>query len=569
MDQKTFLPRESPELVLPLILYSRYLTFLARRPISESNLHYRASRVGGLRSLIPILASAPQPSVAALAEPLSTLTPANLTRIAPEIQRALRILSEPLLPRNYLSLDQPPSPSFLAGVRRVLVLIGPAIGIGDEIITFSLPRALRLLLPEADITVSSSYPQVWDRVDQVDRVQHYTDLRNLVTAIRTAPFDLLVMIDFENPKLANSLCYEPTVARYLEIALGPRRVVALDKVQHRHWHTEFDEGNFSSYYDCMRAILHWIGAPYELDTECLMPVTPRPNAAAREELIVFVNPFTSKEDPSERYWGQLLCSILPDSLDTPVRMLINTGPNLATRSLAFALARKVETHYFGRNVRVEVPSQAGKPGTTLSIADIFTFSDAADVIITADSFPAHAAQLFRRLTVVLGKPRTEPWRSPSPNSFYFSSVDPLPSVARGIRALLTDLLRASDVMPLSSAAEDLRQQIARLDALFLATEDSREDLPALQDSWARVRHAQRTFLNLAQSLSVDYDVLFGDNDYDDLLPPFVATDGELTEATPALRRHLRHRFREWKNSNLCKYILQPDQPKPATQADHG
>ena len=117
MDQKAFLPRESPELVLPLILYSRYLTFLARRPISESNLHYRASRVGGLRSLIPILASAPQPSVAALAEPLSTLTPANLTRIAPEIQRALRILSEPLLPRNYLSLDQPPSPSFLAGVR--------------------------------------------------------------------------------------------------------------------------------------------------------------------------------------------------------------------------------------------------------------------------------------------------------------------------------------------------------------------------------------------------------------------------------------------------------------------
>lgn len=561
MNENGFVPRDSPELVLPLILFSRYLTFLARRPISESNLHYRATRVAGLRSLIPILAAAPQPAIVEIAETLGTLTPANLIRIAPDMQRALRILNEPLLPRNYLSLSQPPDAEFLSGVERVLVLIGPAIGIGDEIITFSLPRALRHLLPGADITVSSSYPQVWDRVDQVDHVQHYTDLRNLVHAVRTAPFDLLIMVDFETPGLANAMCFEPSVTRYLEISLGPRQALALDKRNHRQWRMPIAEPNFMNYYDCMQAILHWLGGPRELDTECLMPSAGRAPSSGKDDLKIFINPFTSKEDPSERYWAQLLCSILPDGLDRPARILINTGPNLATRSLAFAMARKVEAHYAGRNVRVEVPHQTGKPGTTLSIADIFTFSDHADVIVTADSFPAHAAQLFRHLTVVLGKQRTEPWRSPSPNSFYFSSTDSLPEVARSIRCLLADILTASSNVSLSSESQMLRQHILALDDIFTSTVEASTNGSNLSEHWFGLRRVQQTFLEAARSISGDYAILFGDNDYDDLLPEI----GPQPVTDPEVWWHLRRRFREWKNSNLCKYVQQPANTESTAQ----
>jgi len=546
--------QEHPELVLPLILFSRYMQFLARRPISESNLHYRSTRVAGLRSLLPILAEADHPALAQVTDLLRALTPANLVRIAPDIQRALRVFREPFLPRRVLSRPESPDAEFFSGVRRVLILIGPAIGIGDEIIMFSLPRGLKTLLPDADVTVSSSYPQMWDHVDQVNHVRHYTGLRNLLESIRSAEYDLLVMVDFETPGLASAIARESSVSRYVEIALGARQVIALDNSRHLHWRMPETEPYYRNYYDCVEAMLHWLGAPRDISTEGLMhntPVLP----AIPGELNIFVNPFTSKEDPSERYWGQLLCSVLPASLRQPVAMAINTGPSLATRSLAYALGRRAQARYSDRSVRVDVPHQHGKPGIPLGIGDVFTHSNHADVVITADSFPAHAAQLYRRLTIVLGKPLTEPWRSPSPASFYFWSTDPLPSVAAAIQRLFAELLADGPPQVLLSHIAEFRRRQAALEAMFASPSGLPDKAACMPTKWAELCESQQELLRAAQAAGSDYQILFGDNNYDELLPPM--DGGAWTDVydCPELWWHHRRRFREWQNSNLAKYVL--------------
>lgn len=555
---------EDQELVLPVVLFGRYLYFLARRPISESNLHYRATRVAGLQTLIPLFANEAHPPLARVAEMLRTLTPANLVRLAPVIQRMVRIYRDPLLPRTFVSTEESPDAEFFAGVRRVLVLIGPAIGIGDEIITFSVPRALRAILDATsgvEITVASSYPQVWDRVDGVDAARPYGDMQGLLKCVRSDCFDLLMVVDFETPGLTNAMCFEPTVRRYIELSLGPRQLLVLDKARQRQWRMPVAEPNFDNFYDCMRHMQHWLGAPEDLSTEALILTEGRNEAANPDELIFFINAFTSKEDPSERYWSELLASMLPPELERPVCLVINTGPNLATRSLAFAMARRVEA--LGRKgVRCEVPYHADKPGTTLTIGDIFLFSDRADVVVTADSFPAHAAQLYRKLTVVLGRENTENWRSPSPMSFYFCSTQSLDEVSFGIRCLLRDALsdgsavvatttgcgappRLDGVLQLASAAARLRELLASKQSPDDASEHT-----VWTAAWEKCRDAQAAFLDSLAEASPGYRVLFDDNVYDELLPRL--PDGGNTRDAEVWQ-HRRRRLREWENSNLVKY----------------
>jgi ADP-heptose:LPS heptosyltransferase len=560
------LQHEGPELVLPVVLFGRYLYFLARRPISESNLHYRATRVAGLQTLIPLFANEAHPPLAKVAEMLRTLTPANLVRLAPAIQRVVRIYRDPLLPRTFVSTEESTDAEFFAEVQRVLVLIGPAIGIGDEIITFSLPRALRAILavtPGVQITVASSYPQVWDRVDGVDAARPYGDMQGLLKCVRSDSFDLLMVVDFETPGLTNAMCFEPTVSRYIELSLGPRQMLVLDKVRQRQWRMPVAEPNFDNFYDCMRHMMHWLGAPEDLSTEALIRSEERGKATNPDELIFFINAFTSKEDPSERYWSELLASMLPPELEQPVRLVINTGPNLATRSLAFAMARRVEA--LGRKgVRCEVPYHADKPGTTLTIGDIFLFSNRADVVVTADSFPAHAAQLYRKLTVVLGRENTENWRSPSPRSFYFCSTQSLDEVSFGIRCLLRDALdRSMDVdavpahgcgarprlhcvLQLASAAARLRELLASK----LSPGDESEDA-AWVAAWERCRNAQAALLESLAEASPGYLVLFDDNVYHELLPRLPSSN---SAHDVAIWQHRRRRLREWENSNLVKYV---------------
>src|SRR5262249_29413198 len=51
---------------------------------------------------------------------------------------------------------------------RILISVGPNIGIGDEMVFFELAPRLRRTYPEARLEVVSFHPTVWDLCDTVD-----------------------------------------------------------------------------------------------------------------------------------------------------------------------------------------------------------------------------------------------------------------------------------------------------------------------------------------------------------------------------------------------------------------
>ncbi len=220
-------PRLDAELVLPATLLSRYLFFLERRPVSAANAHYRSSRIAALQSLAPLFDDE------RIAAPLRALTPSNLSLLAPELQRSVQPLLAWSTPRDLVATNDPPASAFWHDAQRLLVIYGPAIGIGDEIITSTLPRALRELAPHASIEVLTAYDGLWPRIAPEETARTYRDLSNLLTRLRGDGADSIVYVDFEPPGLVNAMAHESHARRFIELSLGTRSLTLLDHAARR------------------------------------------------------------------------------------------------------------------------------------------------------------------------------------------------------------------------------------------------------------------------------------------------------------------------------------------------
>jgi ADP-heptose:LPS heptosyltransferase len=516
-----------PELVLPATLLSRYLFFVGRRPISAANAHYRGSRIGALQSLAPLF-EAPE-----ICEPLRALTPANLFRVGPRLQSVLQPRLAYRMPRDLVVTAHSPSPEFWSAIERMVVIYGPAIGIGDEIVAASVPRALQALAPDASIELLTAYDGLWDRIDPSQRVTRYADLAALLRRIREGSDDAIVYVDFEPPGLIAAIAHEPAVKRFIELSVGTRQVTLLDNVARRmHQMTAPHRENF---YDAVREMCAWLGAEVPRPGADV----PRPGAeaprrrmrASRDAArLIVVSPFTSKEEPSERLWRNVLTSMVSGENDA--RVVIDTGPNAATR--AFAVAIRDALRAFGSRCELAANGRAATLGEMLDrVRD-------ADVVITADSYLAHAAPQFGAMTFVVARDGLEPWRVPSPSSFYFrSELDPI-----AIGAAMQQLVHEPRVSPRRSIeATTFRDAAAALD--FDAP------LESLLEAWQRCFDAHNALVATLTEWPRTFAMLVADERYSRLMPRVPRRAG-ISDAE--LRGHLADRFAECANSNLWKYV---------------
>src|SRR5690242_5803364 len=122
--------------LLPLTLLSRYLLFLGRRPVSSSNSHFLQSRIAALQSLAWRFENSPNPVVRTVAAQLRSLTCANFHRLGPAMQIALVGYSCDDLPRDFIVSREKPELDGWRDAQRVLIVFGPGIGVGDEILCF-------------------------------------------------------------------------------------------------------------------------------------------------------------------------------------------------------------------------------------------------------------------------------------------------------------------------------------------------------------------------------------------------------------------------------------------------
>lgn len=541
------------ELRLPLTLLSQYLFFLTRRPISRSNTHYLDRRLAGLRSLCGILSGSGLPALDEVVAGLARLTPASFQRVAPDLQLALLILLQRVrqLPEEVVVLDGPLPPAALAGSRRALLVLGPGIGIGDEIIFFPLPRWLRESCPRVEVSVLSGYGGLWEEVEGVDHVRRYDDHRTLLQALRgESPhdgYDLVLFADFEAPELYRAVCLERPPFRYVEISLGSRSAFVVEPggrtLRRIHHVTPY----FENYYAACHHLLRSLGLRVS-EGDRFTSLRRPPATAADGAFRVFVSPFTSKYDPSLAYWSQLLAELGAPGTPRPLCFSIDPGAGRASERVARALARSAAARV-PAGVSVEVARGGGE--RRLSLPAVFALLAGCQAVVCADSFAAHAAPQLGCTTLVVAQQGLEPWRVPSERSFYFRAEDPVGEVAAGMREVLAQdaadrRARRAERALLSRAEEDLAALCTRL-AERLDDGDG-GDARALSRLHRRFVAAQSLVVGALDGGRRNGSALFRDSSY---LPLPALPNGGLD---PAARHYLRDQVERWRNTNLQKYL---------------
>jgi hypothetical protein len=549
---------------LPILLLSQYLLFLTRRPISKSNVHYLEGRLRGLQSLIPALADFDSPALAAVIARLRGLHPSGFARLEPHLQLALLPLVREArsLPRDLMVADGPPPADWLAPVKRVLVVMGPGIGIGDELILAALPRWLRATRPGLEVSVLSGYAGLWDGIEGVQERLLYSQHATLLQALRGEPpydgYDLVILGDFEAPELYRGVAWEGVLPRYLELSLGSRSAFHVDNTARRlhrlHHFVPYAENYYAALDQLARELA--LATPGDRFAGLVTAGDREAGAALR----VFVSPFTSKYDPSAPYWSRMLSELVQDG-GRPLRLVLDPGKNHQTHGFSLKLCQSLRPRV---GPQVEVELAPGDLGHALSLAGALRQIRDADVVVCADSFAAHASPLYGCTSLVIARAGLEAWRVPHPRIFYFNGEEPVDRISRAMRLVLAELRR-----PPSAAERLARTSRAEL-LLVEATHEleraleGRGDLRAIYEQW-------RSLYGAVVASAGDWPdtraVLIRQTAAD--APARLPSNEGANGTDPLLARHLRDQLERWQGTNLYKYLralVGTDVPPPGLDA---
>jgi hypothetical protein len=544
---------------LPLGILSSYLFFLLRRPISKSNSHYLSQRIKGLKSLGALLAASSSPQIKEIAAKLHSLQPENLSTVARDLQSQLILVHRPRpVPAHYVVSQGSPGPALFTNMQRILLVLCPAIGIGDEMILFPVPGWIKAACGEVHIAVMSGYHGLWDRVRGVDDRIYYSTHRELLQALQgssessLAPFDLIMFADFEKPGLAPIVCLEPGVRRYVEISLGAQHAVVVDNGAGCLRSTSLMPEARISYYDALDCLLKWLG----IETHSLKrykDVVLHEQLAPSDSVRLFVSPFTSKYNPSLIYWGRVLSSLWSRRPQRQVEFVLDPGTNCATERFSSALLKSAAAEAApGINF-----SLAGHDGRGLPLKGVFAEMERSHVVLCADSFAAHAGPLFGCTTLVVAAPGLESWRTPSSQSFYFDIAQPVGEMVAAMREVLSytcDKLLHHPPMELGAA---LAEHAFRLDRatcriLKLLRDTRAQTDPALVDAHTEFVESYNAVIGNLAEWPDQYSALFADVDYSRTWRRMDPSSVNLDERDQL--DHLQAQLSRWENTNLRKLL---------------
>lgn len=541
-----------PDRQLAATILLRYLFFLRRRPISSSNRHFLVERVAGLRSLGALFADRSDALMDRVAALVRGLTPATLAHVSREIESTLTPLLSRSAADDVLVSRRPPDARVLSASRRIDVVLGPGIGIGDEVICLPIPGWLRTAAPEAEIRVRSTRPQLWSSAAGATAVHPYSDYRSLVHALQGDGADLVVLVDFEKPAVVPGVTRRGSPARFVELSLGARSLEVFDGEARTLHELDRQVPYHANYYDFVVHALRWLGTKAAVHDRLATP--RRPPGGVRT---VAVSPFTSKYEPSEAAWSTLVGTLAVASWAGAVRFVFDPGPSLATERFAVALARSIRARA-GREIACDVASEA--PARTRGLAGVLRLLEEADVVIAADSFAAHAAPLAGCTALVLANRALRHWRVPRAPVFYFDDETAPDVVARGMRRALAaadrHFERAGETRPwTTSVGAALAANTARLVTRLDTT--PAEPACAWLGEYETCAAALRELVSEVDDWPEDFLPLLADRPYHRLLPR-LSSARRLAERpgwADALSTHAAHLVGQWENSNLYKYLV--------------
>jgi ADP-heptose:LPS heptosyltransferase len=474
------------------------------------------------------------------------------------LQQTLSIIADTSkeLPEGFILSDQSPGENFFSGARRILFLLGPGIGIGDEIMLFRVPSWIKTQYPQTEITVLSAYKELWDRVNNIDDVFYYNDYLSILKALRGEEpfkkFDVVILADFEKANLCETVCFETSIDRYVEISTGTYSAAAVDNRNNWIYRVPRQIPYFPNYYFGLNQLLQWLGitpGSIEQFSTVLRHRKERPG----DRLRIFVSPFTSKYEPSESYWSHLLATLCTNREPRKIDIVLDPGPNKTTGRFANKLKRSVKARI---PVSIGIETAYSEGLQTLVLGDVFREMEKSHAVICADSFAAHAAPLFGCTTLVIASSDLINWRVPYDSSYYFRAEDPVKSVAIGMQYILNSIggdgseaevhWHMSDPWKqIREAAKELQNQVNLGPTVNIDT---------LSNVYFEFVSAYKINIDRLKQWLPDFFGLFCDFPYNKPINQLKKESFQGDEFKPDLLRHLQAHLDRWKNTNLRKYL---------------
>ena len=386
---------------------------LVSRPISFGNSAYFRD---GLRNLERI-----RQAVAGQCRLSGTWEP-SARRLIHRLDRALRNPSMPFLKalnQPVAGLDplaefhrlifRPLRPGILSAEDhdRVVVMIGPAIGLGDEIAFNDFLLSVRALKPRADFEVYSFFPTLWPVLTRAfavrnlvgDPLRVFERLGNLLSRA-DLPRILALFANFSGHKMLAPFLRPRVGIDVLEVALGKGQAWWLPAdggpaASHREW----DEVVPNQHRSLERLTAFLTVRPQGAAkgrSAARAALPPLPDLSRRMTFRLLINPLTSKDivmSPAD--WAELV-GVVRAALPPDHRLSCQIYPGLSTRCHDFArsvveLAREGGLLAERDSIR-PLGGPDGRPFTAeVGIERTFRAISASNLLLGIDTFSAHLA----------------------------------------------------------------------------------------------------------------------------------------------------------------------------------
>ena len=488
-----------------------YETVIASRPLERGNREFLEMLIESSTWLARHMSTnASGTATTGTIEHLRTLiacqAPHNAASIARQVLSEIQRISGSAIERTRHSLyvRRPVSP-LRSDYSAITVIVGPGLGLGDEITFLRLLRGLGQRYPAASLTVFDLYPGLWRYLLPDARHRHYCGKPNrpfehLAAASESLPTnELVVVIDFGGYDLHDGVVPRHGGRDVVEISLGMRCVWAAPGDS--PW-VEMDQSSELQHTDNYGFVdlLEKRLLGHSDDAGPWAPLRePRSVAARCRSPVILLNATSSKHVPLTPIdWGHALQAIrlrLGQSLD--VRVF--PGVHEASREDATCLCAALEA---GKGVRAApLSAPGGRPLTPFNAVDCLVASlDSVDLCLTMDTFTAHLVPLFGTPTVVVALKDNREFWVPSRRAFYClieNFQQDLPAAAaRLLRARETKrpvqsgdaaraLADATDALRASATDLDRLEQLCAVLMRYLAQATPGDRLAAEGRQWLR------------------------------------------------------------------------------------
>lgn len=405
---------------------------LSTRPISRANATFASRLAVSSDALLELLREDGWPALEPDVEhgllelrPLAELTgaidsPEGFRRI---YKRRFGVMNPPwsmLAPAPALTIAEWPAPS------RILVNVGPNIGIGDELIFFEAVGRLARRFPRAELEVSSFNRTLWNLCPDPVRVVEPGDDQLAPYArahevARADPSALIVFVEFASTPIYRHLERVAGIPRFVYLDTGARCARVVDQPRERiAEHVERLDGGV---YGVLHRLLGKIGLP---GTERAPPaIGPR-----RRPATIFVNTFSSKnyrELPAGWWSAALRSAAEAAGGEGSIEAVIFAGINDECRSYAHEIARGCDGA-----LRATLLGEASVP----TIAETVQAAAGSDAVLGLDTFTAHVGVIapVPCVTIFFGS-AWDPWRVRS-NHVLNTHVHSQPEIAGRLVARL-------------------------------------------------------------------------------------------------------------------------------------